>query len=224
MLLVCGWQKCLGCSSLLGLGELQGTGQPEAPKPGLYVLPSPYPWVLQGSSSPGSQRSCPGGLRAPRTWEQSLPTVLASQSVVHSSSCLQVPGGHEQSFFWDCCRSSPCNLALLPGKRPFPGREWDKNPILLDFFLPVSAVLSSYCPLQSQMKAHGTGCICNSAGTGSSLEAPQIIFNTGCQQLCNPGGLRGKPGSGPWALKHPLSQKPGDDHAHSSSKTRKTWI
>lgn len=132
MLLACGWQKCWGCSSSPGLGEPQETGPPEALKSGLCVLPSPHSRVLQGPSKPRSWWSCPGSLWAPRTWERAAPahsTGIAA-SVVHSLSGIQVPGGHEQSFFWDCCKSSPCNLALLPGRRPLLGRAL----ILLDFF------------------------------------------------------------------------------------------
>jgi len=113
--------------------------------------------------------------------DRSTGITAGARLVVRSLSHIQVPREDEQSFLWDCCISSPHNLALLPGKRLFPG----KGHVFLDFFLPVSALLSISCRLQSQMKAHGAGRTCNSAGTGSSQKAPLIIFKAGHQQLCD---------------------------------------
>lgn len=60
------------------------------------------------------------------------------------------------------------NLALPPGKRP----SWEEASSYWVFFLSVSAPLSL---LQSQMKAHGTECICSSAGMGSFPKASWIL-------------------------------------------------
>lgn len=82
-------------------------------------------------------------------------------------------------------------ITLLLGSSSWKETLPRNSPHLIRLFLSVSALLSSYCPLQSQMKAHGAGCIRNSVGTGSSVRTPQILFKAGCQQLCNPGGCKG---------------------------------
>lgn len=161
MLLACGWQKCWGWSSSPGLGQQWGTGPPEAPKRGLCVLPSPHPWVLEAPSSPGSRRSCLGGSQALRMREQSLPAVLALQQVSCTSHLAsRYLRDINSPFSGTAANRHPITWLFFLGKRSFLGRDI----ILLDFFPSVAALLSSCCPLQSQMKAQGTECICNSTG------------------------------------------------------------